>query len=247
MAKPTDRASFKEYCLRKLGKPVIQINVDNDQIEDRIDEAIAYWNDYHFDGTEKIYFKYQLSQTDIDNKYLPVPENVIGVINIFDVGGMYTNQSDIFSLQYQIAMNDLYTLTSQSMTPYYMARQHMEMLQQILVGSQPIRYNRHTNRLYIDMNWNKVKAGYYIVAEAYQVLDPAVYTDMWSDRWLQRYASQLIKRQWGSNVSKFTGMSLPGGTAFNGDKIYDDAEKEIELLEQEMIHSYSIPATFFTG
>lgn len=247
MAKPTDRDTFKQYCLRKLGSPVISINVADEQVEDRIDEAIAYWYDYHFDGTEKVYFKHAVTQQNVDDGFIEVPHNIIGVVRIFDVGGMHTNQSDIFSVQFQLAISDLYSLTSQSMTPYYMTRQHIELIQQILIGQQPIRYNRHTNRLYVDMNWKKIRIGHFIVAEAYQVLDQNTAIDMWSDRWLLKYASQLIKRQWGSNLSKFTGMSLPGGTAFNGDKIYDDAEKEIMILEQEMISSFSIPNTMMIG
>lgn len=247
MATITSRSGFKEYCLRKLGKPVIEINVDDDQVEDRIDEALKYYWDYHFDGSEKVYYKYQVTQTDVDNKYIPVPDNVIGIINIFPIGD-YIATNNIFNIRYQIALNDLYTLTYQSMVPYYMAFQQLQLLEQLLVGQQPIRYNRNVNRLYIDTDWaTKVKVGTFIVAEAYQVVDPTVYSDVWNDRWLQRYATALIKKQWGSNLTKFIGMQLPGGVQFNGEKIYDDAEKEIEKYENEMITSYSLPVTDMIG
>lgn len=246
MALPTSRATFKEYCLRALGKPVIEINVDDDQVDDRIDEALKYYWDYHFDGSEKIYYKYQVTdQTKID-RYVPMPENVIGVVNLFPIG-QALNTNNLFNIRYQIALNDLYTLTSVSMVPYYMALQHVQFLEQMLVGQQPIRYNRHMNRLYVDMDWNIISSGDFIVAEAYQIVDPDVYTDAWSDRWLLRYATCLIKQQWGTNLKKFTGMQLPGGIQFNGQKIYDEALEERNTLERDMITSYSLPVTDFIG
>ena len=225
MSVPTDRASFKEYCLRKLGKPVIEINVDDDQVDDRIDEALRYYWDYHFDGSDKIYYKYQVTQTDITNRYITMPDNVIGVINLFPVG-QALNTNNLFNIRYQIALNDLYTLTSVSMVPYYMALQHVQFLEQMLVGQQPIRYNRHINRLYVDMDWNIINIGDYIIAEAYQIVDPDVYSKVWGDRWLARYAEALIKEQWGQNLKKFEGMQLPGGLKFNGQTIYNEALTE---------------------
>lgn len=246
MALPTTRSLFKEYCLRTLGKPVIEINVDDDQVDDRVDEALSYYWDYHFDGTEKIFYRYQVtSQTKID-RYVPVPENVIGVVNLFPIGqGLNTN--NLFNIRYQIALNDLYTLTSVSMVPYYMALTHVQFLEQMLVGQQPLRYNRHVNRLYIDMDWSIINEGDYIIAEAYQIVDPATYADVWKDRWLLRYATCLIKQQWGNNLKKFGGMQMPGGITFNGQQIYDEATSERRELEQEMITSYSLPVTDLIG
>lgn len=246
MASPTTRSEFKAYCLRKLGAPVIEINVEDDQVEDRIDEALKYYWDYHFDGTERIYYKHQITANNVVDKYITLPENVIGAVRIFNIGDpMVTN--NLFDIRYQIALNDLYTLTSVSMIPYYMMFQHIQLLEQLLVGQQPIRYNRHTDKLYVDMDWNKVNVGNYLIVEAYQVLDPDTYTDAWSDRWLSRYATALIKKQWGTNLSKFTGMTLPGGVQFNGDKIYNDAVEEIEKMERDMATSYSLPAFDMIG
>jgi len=202
MAVPATRAQFKEYCLRKLGKPVIE--------------------------------------TDKDNTYITLPENIIGAINIFDVGDA-VNTNNLFNIRYQIALNDLYTLTSQSMVPYFMAMQHIQLLEELLVGKQPIRYERHRDRLHIDMDWNKVDVGHYIIIEAYEIIDPDVWTDAWADRWLQNYCTAKIKYQWGSNLTKFTGLNLPGGVQFNGDKILDDAAAEIAKMEEEMLNSYSLP------
>lgn len=240
MAVPTTRAQFKEYCLRKLGKPVIEINVDEDQVDDRVDESLRYYWDYHFDGSHRTYYKHPVTQTDKDNQYITMPENIIGAINIFDIGDA-VNTNNLFNIRYQIALNDLYTLTSQSMVPYFMAMQHIQLLEELLVGKQPIRYERHRDRLHIDMNWEKVEVGHYIIVEAYEVIDPDVWTDAWGDRWLQNYCTAKIKYQWGSNLTKFTGLNLPGGVQFNGEKILDDAAAEIAKMEEEMLNSYSLP------
>jgi len=246
MATPTTKDQFKEYCLRTLGKPVIEINVDDDQVDDRIDEALKYYWDYHFDGSERTFYKYQITDADKINKYITMPENIIGAVNLFPIGqGLNTN--NLFNIRYQIALNDLYTLTSVSMVPYYMALTHVQFLEQMLVGQQPIRYNRNINRLYIDMDWQIVNTGDYIIVEAYQIVDPALFPDVWKDRWLLRYATCLIKQQWGANLSKFTGMTLPGGIQFNGQRIYDDAIRERGELEREMIISYSLPVTDMIG
>jgi hypothetical protein len=242
MAIPTSRDTFKDYCLRKLGSPVITINISDDQLDDRVDEALAFYMDYNFDGTEKTFFKYQITQTDIDNKYLPVPDNIVGVINLFPVGSSLTG-GDIFNIRYQIALNDLYTLTSVSMVPYYMAFSQIQFLEQLLVGQQPLRYNRVTNKLYIDMDWNNVSVGQYIVAEAYSIIDPTTYPKIWSERWLQNYATALIKRQWGENLGKFT-VTLPNGMVFNGLQIKAEAFAELEKLEQQAYDS-SLPASDF--
>jgi hypothetical protein len=246
MTVPTSRAEFKEYVLRRLGKPVIEINVDDDQVDDRIDEALKYYYDYHFDGTEKIYYKHEVTSTDITNKYITLPENVIGAVNLFPIGqGLNTN--NLFNIRYQIALNDLYTLTSVSMVPYYMALTHVQFLEQMLVGQQQFRYNRHVNKLYIDCDWNLFNEGDNILVEAYQIVDPTTYNDVWSDRWLMRYAYTLVKMQWGNNLKKYQGMQLPGGLTFNGQQIYNEAAEEKEELEKEMIYSYSLPATDMIG
>ena len=246
MAVPTSRATFSEYCLRRLGKPVIEINVDPDQVDDRVDEALRYFYDYHFDGAEKIYYKYQVTDQTKADRYIPMPENVLGVVNLFPIG-QALNTNNLFNIRYQIALNDLYTLTSVSMVPYYMALQHVQFLESMLVGQQPIRYNRYMNRLYVDMDWNIINSGDYIIAEAYQTVDPETWTRAYSDPWLQKYATCLIKQQWGNNLKKFDGMQMPGGLTFNGQKIYDEATQERADLEKEMVFSYSLPVTDMIG
>ena len=247
MATPTTKATFKEYCLRKLGKPVIEINVDDDQVDDRVDEAIRYWYDYHFDGSERIYYKHAITETDVANKYITLPENIIGAVSIFSMGDPSIRSDDLFNIRYQIALNDIYTLTNVSLVPYYMVMEHLALMTELLVGKQPIRYSRHKDRLHIDMDWNTVAIGEFLLVEAYEVVDPETWTDAYNDRWLQNYATTLIKEQWGSNLTKFTGMSLPGGVQFNGEKIYDDAVAERRKLEEEMISGYSLPVLDMIG
>ena len=246
MTQPVDRASFGQWCLRKLGYPVIEINVDPEQVDDRIDEALTLFADYHFEGSETVLFKYAVTQNDINNLYITLPENIIGAVDIFPVAqGLNTN--DLFNIRYQIALNDLYTLTSVSMVPYYMAMQHVQFLEYILVGKQPFRYNRYVNNFYLDTDWTIFNPGDYIIIQAYQVVDPAVYAGVWTDRWLQRYATCLIKQQWGNNLKKFGNMQMPSGIIFNGQIIFDEAEKERQELEQELINTWSLPAAHFIG
>lgn len=247
MAVPASRQQFKDYCLRKLGFPVIEINVDDDQVEDRIDEALNYFWDYHFDGAEKIYYKHQVTAADKQNKYIILPDNIIGAVSIFSIGDPAIRADDLFNIRYQIALNDLYTLTSVSMIPYYMAMQHLATISELLVGKQPIRYNRLRNQLYIDMDWNNVVEGEFLLVEAYQIVDPEEFTDAWGERWLQNYATALIKKQWGTNLKKFTGMQLPGGIQFNGQQIYDEADQEIKEFEREMVTNLSLPALDMIG
>ena len=246
MAISTTRQEFKDRCLRRLGAPVIEINVTDEQIDDAVDDSLSYYWDYHFDGSDKQYYKHQVTDQDVANKYITLPENIIGAVNIFTIGDALNSQN-LFNIRYQISLNDLYTLTNVSVVPYYQAIQHIQLLEEILVGKQPIRYTRHRNRLHIDMDWNKIDVGKFIIVEAYEIVDPASFQDVWKDRWLLQYSTALIKKQWGNNLKKFSGMTLPGGIQFNGQIIYEEAVAEIQQLEQDMIVNYSIPPMDFIG
>ena len=247
MAVPSTRSEFKAYCLRRLGDPVIDINVDDEQVEDRIDEALIYYQDYHFDGTERVLVKHVVTASDITNGYITLSNSIIGVNSILDIG-QAVQSSNLFNIRYQIHLNDLFDLSGSSYVPYVTAMRHIESLEEIFVGKKPLRYNRHVNKLHIDMDWaNDVATGEYVIIDAYSITDPDTYSDVWGDRWLARYATALIKRQWGSNLTKFEGMQLPGGLTFNGAKIYDDAEAEVQKLEEEMIVSYSLPVQDMIG
>ena len=247
MASVTTREQLRDYCLRRLGSPVVEINVDDDQIEDRIDDAFQFYREYHFDAVEKVYLKHQITAEDLANQYIPIPDAVVGVERILP----FTNRSDgtnIFSIRYQILINDLYSLMSTNLIYYYQVKQELELINQVLVGIKPIRFNRHMNRLYIDQSWpDDVPAGSFIIVECWRILDPDTYRDVYNDMFLKRYCTALIKRQWGENLKKFQGVQLPGGVTINADQIYQDALEEIKQIEAEMQSRFELPVDFFTG
>jgi hypothetical protein len=247
MATVTTREGLKDYCLRRLGAPVIEINVEENQIEDRIDDAFQFYREYHYDAVEMVYLKHQFTADDITNQYISVPDTVVGVSRVLP----FSNRSDgtnIFSIRYQILLNDLYSLMSTNIIYFYQVKQELELINQILVGVKPIRFNRHMNRLYIDMDWNSdAVPGDYIIVECYRILDPETYRDVYNDMFLKRYCTALIKRQWGENLKKFNGVQLPGGVSINADQIYQDALTEITQIETEMQSRFELPVDFFTG
>lgn len=247
MATVTTREQLKDYCLRRLGAPVIEINVADDQIEDRIDDAFQFYRDYHYDAVEMVYLKHQITAEDIANLYVPIPDSVVGVSRILP----FSDRSDgmnIFSIRYQILINDLYSLMSTNLIYYYQVKQELELINQVLVGTKPVRFNRHMNRLYIDMDWaGDVNVGDYIIVECYRILDPETYRDVYNDRFLKQYTTALFKRQWGENLKKFAGVQLPGGVTINADKIYEDALDEINKIEAEMQSRFELPVDMFTG
>ena len=247
MATVTTRQGLKDYCLRRLGAPVIEINVDDDQVEDRIDDAFQFYREYHYDAVELVYLKHQFTTEDITNQYISVPDTVVGVSRILP----FSNKSDgtnIFSIRYQILLNDLYSLMSTNIIYYYQVKQELELINQVLVGTKPIRFNRHMNRLYMDMDWTAdAVAGDFIIVECYRILDPETYRDVYNDMFLKRYCTALIKRQWGENLKKFNGVQLPGGVTINADQIYQDALTDITQIESEMQSRFELPVDFMTG
>lgn len=255
MAAITNRQEFTDYCLRRLGFPVIEINVDPDQVQDRIDDALQYWQDYHFDGLQKIYYIKKVTQEDINNRYIDLSDvkdnsnnatQIVGVTRIFPLQDSQAS-INMFDLRYQLRLNELYDFTSASYVNYTMTQQHLRMLEQLFTGEVPIRYQRHMERLYIDWAWGEREApvGTIVVAEAYAIINADVYNKVWNDRWLKEYATALIKRTWGNNLKKFAGIQLPGGVMLNGDKIYEEAEDEIKALEEKMAVEYFAPLEFF--
>jgi hypothetical protein len=247
MAKITSREKFKEYILRRLGSPVIDINVDDEQIEDRIDDALLKYRDYHFDGMQHVYYPYQLTQTDINNQYVTLPEDFVGVTRIFDINDSF-GAMNLFNIRYQLHLNELFNISSVSVTPYVVAMRHIEFLEEVFVGKKPIRYNRNTDKLYIDMAWNEdTMAGQYIIIDGYREVSPEENPDVWDEPWLRQYATQLVKRQWGEHLKLYEGMNLPGGITFNGQKIWDEAQEEIQKLEDQVINDYSLPVTDMIG
>ena len=273
MAVPTTKATFKSYCLRALGFGVIDINISDDQADDRIDEALQYFSQYHYDGIERMYLKHLITTADVtrarsittitatdklDNtltvdwlegkNWIPVPDTVVSVIQVFPFTNTAGN-ANMFDVRYQLRLNDLYDFSSQSVIHYDMTMKHLDYLEHVLVGETPIRFNQHQNRLYIDMDWeNDVTADQdYIVIEAYRKLDPTSYTDIFDDIYLKRYATALIKRQWGANLSKFQGVTMLGGVTMNGDTIFQQAQEEIIRLEEQIQLAYELPLDYMIG
>ncbi len=251
----TNRQTLKEYCLRRLGFPVIEINVDEDQIEDRIDDALQYWQDYHFDGLQKVYYIKAITQTDINNKYLDLTDvrddannslEIVGITRIFPITDSQAT-INMFDLRYQLRLNELYDFTSASYINYTLTHQHLRSLEIMFSGEVPIRFQRHMRKLYIDWAWGRSAApvGSIVVAECWANINPDVYNRVWNDRWVKEYATALIKRTWGNNLKKFSGVQLPGGVTLNGKEIFDEAILEIKDLEAEMQDKYSLPVDWY--
>ena len=245
--KPASKEELKEFCLRQLGYPVIQINVDDEQVNDAVELALEYWHEFHFDGVERTYLKHQITSTDISNEYVQLGDNVISATRIFPVGG--TNQSmTFFDLRYQLRLNDLWDLSSTSYTNYALTMQHLRTLDMLFSGETPVRFNRVNERLYIDWDWaTDIQVGEWIVAEGMVIIDPDTYTKAWNDRLLKKLATSYIKRQWGNNMKKFGGMQLPGGIQMNGQQVYDEAVAEIKELEELIRNTYEEPPMFLVG
>jgi len=268
MAIPATRETLKQYALRALGKPVIEINVDDDQLEDRLDEALQYFAQYHYDGIRRTYLKYQYTSGDKaritgnssesvtknsvttawseGNNFLVVPETVVSVINIFpfsDKGNL-----NLFDVRYQLRLNDLYDFSSTSVINYDVVLRHLDFLDHVLVGEKPLRFNQHDNRLYIDMDWtNDLQVGEYLVIECYRKLDPETFTDVYNDIYLKRYVTALFKKQWGANLSKFDGVAMIGGVTLNGRQIYSEALQDIEKLETEIRSTFELNPAMLIG
>jgi hypothetical protein len=280
MAKPASRQQLIDYCLRRLGAPVLEINVDDDQIDDLVDDALQYFQERHFDGVERMYLKYKITQADLDrgrgrntngvgvttttatsniagigtvsynfyetSNYIQVPDSVIGIEKIFKFdtssisGGM-------FSIKYQLFLNDLYYFNSVELLQYAMVKSYLEDIDFLLTTDKQLRFNKRQNRLYLDIDWASQKADQYIVIDCYRILDPNTFTNVYNDSFIKKYLTALIKKQWGQNLIKFRGVKLPGGIELNGREIYEDAEKELEDIKQRMTLEYELPPYDFIG
>lgn len=268
------RQGLIDYALRSLGHPVIEINIDEDQMEDRVDDAIQYFQEYNSDGTEKIYLKYQITQTDIDNCYIdltasgvtgnvstedvsqaptesgkstrvPIENSIMSVLGLFHIS---SSSFSMFDIRYQYVLNDLYTLGSINLQHYYITQEYISLLGQMLSPDKRLRFNRRKNRLYIDSKLSyQIRPGDYIIIEAYRILDPTVYPEVYNDILLKRYVTALFKRQWGQNLSKFQNVQLPGGIVLNGAEILSQALLDIQEIEETVINKYGPDLDFFVG
>lgn len=244
MSKPTTRPEFKLWCLRKLGFPVVNINVDNGQVEDRIDEAIAYYRDYHHLASERVFLKHVLTAEDIANKYVTVPDHVTSITKIMDPGMQMGSGGSLTNVRYQFMMSEVFNLASGSTIPttsYFMAMRHIESINYVFGPQFSFRFNKHSGICYIDTDWSQRAVGEVMVFDTYRALDPRVIKDMWNDWWLQRYTVALIEQQWGRNLSPFAQVTLLGGVQLDGQGLLSRAEETLRKLEEEVVQKFSLP------
>mgnify|MGYP003132839471 CR=1 FL=1 len=281
MAQPASRSDFKNYCLRQLGAPVLEINVADEQIDDIIDDALQYFHERHFDGVMRTYLKYQVTQDDIDrgkgpgqsgvtgittttatstidgatmqfdweenSNYLQVPPSVIGVEKVFHFDGSQSMSSGMFSIKYQLFLNDIYFWGAMEMLTYNMTRTYLADLEFALTTQKQFRFNQRMDRLYLDVSWGELTPGDYLVIDCFRTLDPNDYARVWNDSFLKKYTTALLKKQWGQNLIKFQGVKLPGGVELNGREIYEDGVKELEIIREMMSNTYELPPLDMIG
>lgn len=250
MATPNSRDTLIEYCLRRLGDPVIEINVDPDQLEDRVDEAIQYYQEYHSDATYRLYLKHQITADDVTNKYIPISSNILAVTRMFPIATSTSTQG-MFSIKYQLHLNDLYNVNTfvGELGYYNQMQQYLSLLDMEIAGTQQITFSRKQKRLYIhgEFENNQLREDDYIVVEAFATVNPDDFTAIYNDKWLKEYTTALIKQQWGANLIKFEGMQLPGGVTLNGRQIFEDATADIERLREAIRSEFEAPVDFFIG
>lgn len=240
------RDQLIKYCFRSLGAPLVEIDVTDEQANDNVDNAIEFFRNYYFDGIEKVYLKHQIVQADIDNGYIELPDLIFGVTKVFPTANNGTGAS-IFDFEYQLRMNDLRDLSSTSMIYYEQANMHLSLINNLLNTSKQFRWNKLANKLYIDQNWTlKAVLGDYILVECYRALDPEVATKFWDNMYFKKYVTALLKRQWGQNLSKYTGITLPGGISIDGATMYAQGKAEQEELEHDIAERQA-PLEFFIG
>ena len=281
MAQPASRSQLKDYCLRQLGAPVLEINVADEQVDDIIDDAIQYFHERHFDGVLRTYLKYEITQNDIDrgkgpgqdgvlgittttatstidgasmqfdweenSNYLQVPPSVIGIDKVFHFDGSQSMSSGMFSIKYQLFLNDIYFWGAMEMLTYNMTRTYLSDLEFALTTQKQFRFNQRMDRLYLDVSWSELTPGDYLVIDCFRTLDPNDYTRVWNDSFLKKYTTALLKKQWGQNLIKFQGVKLPGGVELNGREIYEDGVKELEIIREMMSNTYELPPLDMIG
>ena len=276
MAQPSTRQELIDYCLRKLGAPVLEINVAQEQIEDLVDDAVQYFQERHFDGVYPTFLKYQVTQDDIDrgkasglsgvgissisavgagttftyyenSNYLQVPDSVIGVNKIFTYEGTNSISSGMFSIKYQLFLNDIYYWGSTELLTYAMTKTYLEDIDFLLNTQKQIRFNKRQDRLYLDIDWSSASVGDYFVIDCYRMMNPNDYSQVWNDSFLKKYLTSLIKRQWGQNLIKFQGVKLPGGVELNGRQMYDDGQRELDIIMDQMSSTYELPPLDMIG
>ena len=251
MAAPNSRGTLADYCKRRLGEPVIEVNIDEDQVEDRIDEALQYYREFHSDATVRTYLKHLVTATDVTNQYIPLANNIIFVSKMFPVAGGIVGGSGMFDIKYQMMLNNIHDLMNFAgdLAYYEQMQQYLSTLDMKLNGTPQVQFSRRQNRLYVfgDFIDGDIQEGDYIVAEVYTEISDSDHTSIFNDMFVKEYTTALIKQQWGQNLIKFEGMQLPGGVILNGRQIYDDATAEIATLRENIRLEHEFPLDFFVG
>ena len=276
MAQPASRAELKEYCLKQLGKPVLEINVDDDQIDNLIDDAIQYFHERHYDGIERVYLKHKLTPTNKNIaaqstpvgsattspvvvgagitsatyvegvNYLPLPDSIIGVNKVLKINSSSVSDG-LFNIKYQIFLNDVYYFGAIDLLNYAMVKRYLEDLDYLLNPDVQVRFNKLNHKLYLDIDWKQIAADQYVIIDCFRIVNPNDAPKLYNDWWLKKYLTALIKKQWGQNMIKFNGVQLPGGVQLNGRQIYDDGVGEIEKLEEQLKKEYELPPMDLIG
>lgn len=241
---PNSRISYIEYIKRKLGYPVIDLNLEQDQIEMVVDDALKYFREYHYDATERTYLQHVLTHTDITNRYIPCDTSIVTVVKC-----LYKTIENfsLFSFQYQFRLQDFYNFSNVSMQNYVINQQRLSLLDFLLDVDPVVNFTRHTNRIYCNLDWNSLAVGDAIIFEVYKAIDENTFPQVFNDKWFLKYGTALLKLQWGTNLKKYSGTQLVGGTVLNGKEIYDEAMEEIKLLEESVRNDYQMPARIMVG
>jgi hypothetical protein len=255
MAIVSSRQGLIDYCLRRLGQPVVEINIDEDQLEERVDDALEFFQEYHFDGVEKVFLKHIITQDNITNEYIemgnpatPVGGPIVSVVRVLPIPAFDSFSGGFFNEEYQMRLNDLNNFSGSSLIQWSMTLRNFSEIEQLFSITPTMLFNRKQDRLYLECDWvNKFSVNDILVVEAYRILDPTQYTEVYNDMFLKKYCTALIKRQWGENLKKFTGVVLPGGITLDGKTIYDEAVEEINKIEEEMSLKYELPADGYVG
>lgn len=251
MAEITTRQGLIEYCLRRLGHPVVEVNVAQEQLEDKVDDALQVYQEFHDDALLKGYMKYQITSTDVTNTYIPISPDIVYVSRLFPLANVFNDTHGMFDFKYQLMLNDLawmHTWTN-SLSYFVQTKQYIELLDMTLSGQPQVSFSRHQDRLYIHGEWwnGDIKTGDYVVAEVHQIIDPETHTSVYNDMFLKDYTTALIKQQWGRNMSKFEGMQLPGGVTISGREMLTEATEEIRDLRERMRLEQELPVDFLIG
>ena len=248
MASVTSRQGLIDYCLRRLGQPVIEINVDEDQLDERVDDALEFFQEYHFDGVEKVFTKHTITQNDIDNEYISTDNSIISVVRVLPIPSFDSFQGGFFNEEYQMRLNDLNNFSGSSLLQWSMTLRNFSLIEELFSICPIMMFNRKQDRVYLETDWNeRFKVDDVLVIEAYKILDPSTFPQVWNDMFLKKYSTALIKRQWGENLKKYQGVVLPGGITLDGKTIYDEAIEEIRQIEEEVSLKYELPADGYVG